>query len=68
MSEQQTMSYRLTGGRHWEGRIADPTVTRNADGSETLNWPDDSPDVALISKQLLAQMIDERNATRSRTA
>ena len=42
---------------------ADPTVTRNDDGTVTLNWPENEPDVALITRDLMVPMVDQHNRT-----
>ncbi len=39
----------------------DPTVTRNADGTATINWPDPKPVSVLISSDLLEQMVAMHN-------
>lgn len=42
--------------RHWEGLVADPTVTL-VDGRAELNWQDDAPDVALIAREVLVELL-----------
>lgn len=37
--------------------VTDPTVTRNADGSLTVEWPDPPRDSYLVSHEALAEMI-----------
>lgn len=38
-----------------------PTVTRNDDGTLTLDWPDGTPDTCIMSKHLLAEMVEQQS-------
>jgi hypothetical protein len=41
---------------------ATPYATRNGDGTITLHWPDDEPDVALCTRELMASMVEHHSS------
>lgn len=47
--------------------IAEPTVQLADDGDLYVHWPEDAPDVTLITRRLFLSLIDERNQHRSPT-
>lgn len=47
--------------RPYMGPVAEPTVTRDADGYATLHWPASDPPVALISRELMEEIVNQVN-------
>lgn len=48
----------------WNGQVAEPICSRRADGLLTIDWPEDAPDVALVNRELLLEMVREINKAR----
>jgi hypothetical protein len=42
-------------------KVADPTFTSCPDGTIAVNWPEDDPPVALVTRDLVVTMIDQWN-------
>lgn len=49
--------------------VAAPTITEHRDGGDVvtlvLNWPDDQPDVCLVTREVLAQLVETINELRT---
>jgi len=43
---------------------ADPSLTRQGDGTVTVNWPEDEPDVALITREAMLNLVEDYNRVR----
>lgn len=61
MRTPTTAIFSTPPGYQCNNRHYDPTVTRTADGQHILDWPIDTPDTCVVSRNLLIEMVAERN-------
>lgn len=44
--------------------VANPVYTKNANGIVSIDWPESEPDVCLVSRELMVEMVAQINELR----